>query len=224
MKLSAILAPLLDQKADHETIRAVILAYESERADALERRRESDRDRQARLRKSRESRDSHVSHSDRALVREGARVEDKPLPTEIEPQENQEKRAQSALRSEFDDQFWPAYPNKVGKPKALAAFVTARKQFTLDAILTGLARYVAGKPADRAWLNPATFLNQERFNDQPAVVVPMARAGPGQGSAAPSLAQVFRMVGEKAAEHGQERTGGSGFREAVLDLSVSRSQ
>lgn len=71
---------------------------------------------------------------------------------------------------EFHEVFWPEYPHKVGKPKALSAYRTSRKRFPLETIMAGLRRYVAGREADRPWLNPATFLNQERFNDQPAAV------------------------------------------------------
>ena len=74
------------------------------------------------------------------------------------------------LEAEFHKTFWPAFPNKVGKPKALTAFLKARKKDSLENIMAGLQRYVTGKPPDRAWLNPTTFLNQERWNDQPAPV------------------------------------------------------
>lgn len=74
------------------------------------------------------------------------------------------------LRAEFEKQFWPAWPNKVGKPAAFKAFCKVRKAFDLTPILFGVDRYVAEKPGDRPWLNPATFLNQERFNDEPAAV------------------------------------------------------
>jgi len=74
------------------------------------------------------------------------------------------------LEAEFHETFWPAFPNKVGKPKALTAFLKARKKDSLEDIMVGLQRYVTGKPPDRAWLNPTTFLNQERWNDQPAPV------------------------------------------------------
>jgi hypothetical protein len=104
-----------------------------------------------------------------------ARVEDITSNSKIEPKKEEQK--ESALSREFD-QFWTAYPNKVGKPKARVEFVKARKSASLEAILSGLARYVASKPADRAWLNPATFLHQERWDDQPANVVPMARGSP----------------------------------------------
>jgi uncharacterized protein YdaU (DUF1376 family) len=73
-----------------------------------------------------------------------------------------------AIDAEFDRDFWPAYPNKVGKPAARKAFHACRKRAELPRIMAGLERYVREKPGDRAWLNPATFLNQDRFDDQPA--------------------------------------------------------
>lgn len=74
-----------------------------------------------------------------------------------------------ALKAEFENEFWPIYPNKVGKPKALEAFLKARSKADLETIIDGERRY-AGKTDDRAWCNPATWLNQERWNDRPAVV------------------------------------------------------
>lgn len=175
MKLSALLAPLIAARVPHDQIMAVIVAFEAEQGDALERRRQADAERQARKR----SRDVTLRHSDRSLTGAGdARVEDKTLTSEIEPlkEEKKERRA-VALWPEFEE-FWAAYPNKVGKPKARASFQAALQNASIEVILSGLRRYIAAKPADRAWLNPATFLNQERWADQPAVVVPMSRGSP----------------------------------------------
>lgn len=66
-------------------------------------------------------------------------------------------------------EFWRNFPNKVGKPAAIKAFPKALKAAgSVDVILAGLRRYVDDKPADRPWLNPATFLNQQRWTDRPA--------------------------------------------------------
>ncbi len=75
---------------------------------------------------------------------------------------------QRAIEAEFDETFWPAWPHKVGKPPARRAFAKARKAETLDRIMAGVERYIRDKPPDRPWLNPATFLNQERWADEPA--------------------------------------------------------
>jgi hypothetical protein len=69
---------------------------------------------------------------------------------------------------EFEKAFWPLYPNKVGKPKTEISFVKARKAGTaFNVIMDGLERY-ARKDDYRQWCNPATWLNQERWNDEPA--------------------------------------------------------
>jgi hypothetical protein len=83
------------------------------------------------------------------------------------------------VRDDFD-QFWQAYPNKVGKPVALKSFERIAKHdfaYSLDEILEGLDRYKRSI-GDKPWLNPSTFLNQRRWEDQPAAAQP--RAGPPQ--------------------------------------------
>jgi hypothetical protein len=87
--------------------------------------------------------------------------------------EKEETRASALIDDDwpkdFREQFWNRYPNKVGKPKALAKLEGARKRkVPWRSIMDGLERYIRDKPADRAWLNPETFVNQERWNDQPA--------------------------------------------------------
>ena len=79
----------------------------------------------------------------------------------------------SHFDTEFLEQFWAIWPNKVGKPAAAAAFQKARKRgATLDQVLEGVRRYVRENPPERSWLNPATFLNQDRFLDEPAKEAP----------------------------------------------------
>lgn len=68
----------------------------------------------------------------------------------------------------FFARFWSVWPHKVGKPAAERAF--RRVAGEVEDILAGVERYVATKPPDRPWLNPATFLNQRRWEDQPAPV------------------------------------------------------
>lgn len=73
-----------------------------------------------------------------------------------------------ACRIEFEYQFWPRYPHRVGRPAAIAAFIAARQKASLADILDGLDRYIASKPPDRDWMNPETFLVDERWTDEPA--------------------------------------------------------
>lgn len=100
------------------------------------------------------------------------------LPSPSHPQ------VSSSLRSEETrapptaaafEQFWQAYPNKVGKQDARKAFDKAIKSgsVTIEKMAAGLHAYV-NKTDDRPWCNPATWLNQGRWDDQPA-------AGTGNG-------------------------------------------
>lgn len=105
----------------------------------------------------------------------------------------------SSLRSEvsrervpsrFDD-FWSLYPNKVGKAYARKKFDKALKVVSFDELMAGLGRYVA-KTDDRPWCNPATWLHQERWGDQPADVQP--RGSPSRRP--PSLADAMLALSE----------------------------
>lgn len=93
-------------------------------------------------------------------------------PKKDNKQEGRKKETREvALVSDFEfEDFWKLWPNKVGKPAAFKAFVSARKRAGLDAIVDGVFAYIRDKPPDRSWLNPATFLNQNRWEDQPATV------------------------------------------------------
>lgn len=82
-----------------------------------------------------------------------------------EERREEERTRASALDFAFD-QFWQLYPNKVGKSAAQKAFGRASKQVDLLTLMSGLAAYVS-KTDDRPWCNPATWLNQGRWDDQP---------------------------------------------------------
>lgn len=66
------------------------------------------------------------------------------------------------------DQFWNKFPNKVGKGAARTAFARVEKSgiVTFERLMEGLDAYV-NKKDDRPWCIPTTFLNQERWDDQP---------------------------------------------------------
>lgn len=93
--------------------------------------------------------------------------ENNPIPVS-ETNVSSTKRADAEASLEFETEFWPAYPHKVGKPDALKKFQIARRKVDLETIMSGLTAYVGSKPADRSWCNPSTWLNQERWGDVPA--------------------------------------------------------
>lgn len=84
-----------------------------------------------------------------------------------EKEENARERAPLPIK-EFETQFWPAFPNRVGKDAARRAWRSAVKRAPVSEIMAGLRRYAA-KTDDRPWCNPATFLNQGRWADEPSV-------------------------------------------------------
>lgn len=92
----------------------------------------------------------------------------------IEKKEEKEKETREVALSSDDPfdfiKFWTAWPNRVGKPAAQKAFKSARRRASLEEILAGVESYIRDKPPDRPWLNPATFLNQNRWEDRPAAV------------------------------------------------------
>lgn len=74
--------------------------------------------------------------------------------------------------TEFE-QFWSAYPRKVGKDAARKAFAGALKRASLEAVAAGLN--AATWPEDPQFIpHPATWLNQGRWADDPAAAAPRA--------------------------------------------------
>jgi hypothetical protein len=173
MKLSALLAPLLDAKADHDTIRKVVLAFEAEQTDALEQRRKADAERQARKR----SRDVTLRHSDRSLTGAGdAPVEDKSLTTNIEPQVKKQD-APSRDVDAFRAGLSPDVPFdlisefiKVRRKKRGALTGFAAKLFRDDAAAVGMTVAEAATECVRSsWITvkPEYFQNRQRAGPAP---------------------------------------------------------
>lgn len=88
--------------------------------------------------------------------------------TSLRSGKNDARVAVADLEREFAEVFYPAYPHKVQRSAALKAWPRARSKATLEQIIAGLQRYIRDKPPDQHWRNPATFLNGESWNDQPA--------------------------------------------------------
>lgn len=73
------------------------------------------------------------------------------------------------------DQFWAAYPRKVGKLDAMKAYAKARTVATAEEILAGVEQYKRNKPEYADWCHPSTFLNQGRWMDEPDAPTPPKR-------------------------------------------------
>lgn len=71
-----------------------------------------------------------------------------------------------ALYSRDFESWWEAWPHKVGKDAAWRVWQKRKDKPALTELLAAIERYKANKPADRAWCNPSTWLNQGRWQDE----------------------------------------------------------
>lgn len=94
----------------------------------------------------------------------GEKLRARSLTTNYQPSTKKERDARGAAFAEW----YEKYPHKVGKAAAEKAYSGALKKADPEALAAGLEAYIAAKPPDRAWCNPATWLHQERWLDQPA--------------------------------------------------------
>jgi hypothetical protein len=90
---------------------------------------------------------------------------------ELRVQKEKGRTRASALAAPWTEadreRFWAAFPNKIGKAEAMKAFDKASNKVTPEVLFPALNRYT-NKTDDRPFCNPATWLNQERWLDQPA--------------------------------------------------------
>lgn len=138
------------------------------------------------------------------------------------------ERARGALVWPFDE-FWAKYPHKVGKQDALRAFHRAERSAatSFENLMLALDRYIA-KRDDRPWCNPATWLNQGRWDDQPAPQVPRSQGPPPRaGSYADlrertsnALASLDHFIERSASANGRadDASGSGSAREAVAGV------
>ena len=98
--------------------------------------------------------------------KEGSSLRSEPRARDAKP------KADDDWPDDYEAQFWTLWPNKVGKPDALKSLARLRKRgVPFMRIIEGEERYIRDKPPDRPWLNPATFLNQARYDDEPAITI-----------------------------------------------------
>lgn len=79
------------------------------------------------------------------------------------------KCATKSANAQFDA-FWRLCLNKVSKRVAEQAFTKALKRASFDEITAGMLRYNATNPDPKYIPHPTTWLNGDRWTDQPVVV------------------------------------------------------
>lgn len=73
------------------------------------------------------------------------------------------------------EQWYALYPNRQARPRALKAYRGARAKVDHVALIAGVERYIRTKPDWQDWAHPATWLNNERWLDEPTATPPPAR-------------------------------------------------
>lgn len=101
-----------------------------------------------------------------------------------------QKRAANPNDAKFE-QWWGHYRLHKAKKAARAAFERAIGKATLEELIAGAERYAAQKPAWQQWAHPATWLNGERWLDEPEI--------PARRSDQPGLVPISRGSDEWAA-------------------------
>ena len=72
--------------------------------------------------------------------------------------------------------WWQAYPRKIAKLTAKAAYVKALRLTDAETLLAAVAVYIQHKPETQDYCHPATWLNGGRWEDEytTAVTTPLA--------------------------------------------------
>ena len=87
------------------------------------------------------------------------------------------KASRLLQRGSFDD-FWKAYPRKVGKRAAQQAYADAIKGTSPDVILSAAMRYAADPNREQQFtVHPTTWLRQGRWDDEPLPARKSAQTG-----------------------------------------------
>lgn len=168
MNLTCIIEALISAGATPQMLLAAVKAHESELETKANARRETDA---ARQRRHRMSRGVTVTNSDSR----DTPPFDGPLPCPPHPLNptplNTPHNINTNARAKFDFIAWYAlYPHKVGRGAAEKSYAKASCKASAEEMLEGLRNYIRTKPPDREYCNPATWLNQERWKDEPAEI------------------------------------------------------
>jgi hypothetical protein len=86
----------------------------------------------------------------------------------LNPSDEPTENRNASFPADAFEQFWKLYPDKKGKQYVRE--IWERKiecgKADFESIMAGLRTYIRCKPKDRPWLNPSTFLNQARWEDE----------------------------------------------------------
>lgn len=139
--------------------------------------RDEDRKRKQRERKQRSRHNMSRDVSGQDVTLSKTKVSPTP-PSKTQPIQEAPSPPMGAHGSKFFEEFWEAYPRKVGKGSARTAFDRAKRKMNLEGILSGLETCkTVWRDGDPKFIpHPATWLNREGWLDEPepsSVVIPI---------------------------------------------------
>lgn len=173
MNLYPIIEALVQSGAPSESILAAVKAFEDQIENKKKERRLKDAERQ---RRHRMSRDVTVTVCDNRDISSPLVPPSQVSPTPpsnsppYNPPNSKKNQTNVCQKKDGFDYWWEEYPHKVGKGAARLAYARALTKTNHEELVNGIIRYISTKPPDRDYCNPATWLNQERWNDQPAEI------------------------------------------------------
>lgn len=207
---AALLDAMLAAGTSAEALVAVMKADIAERDAALAIKREKDATRQARkraqpenvTRSHAESRGQAVTPCDIAdpALSRPLPPQTPPSPTHTHPDITTRARASSLAKPNGFARFWEAYPNKTGKGAAERAFAKALTKIgghdPPGVMLAALERVKPTWRDSQFIPHPATWLNQERWEDEPPEPISLNDHRPRHSQPASPKLQHLADVGE----------------------------
>jgi hypothetical protein len=91
-------------------------------------------------------------------------------------------RARTTSPDPLFDEFWQAYPRKTDKGNARKAWDKAVKKTDAQSIIAAAVALAASKPDLKFTAHPSTWLNGERWDDQPLTLIPGGQSPDGRRS------------------------------------------
>jgi hypothetical protein len=111
-------------------------------------------------------------------------------PQDVDPQDEQPKELEALARFDSFEWFWDVYPRHEGRAEATKALARALRKTDLQTIIAAAVRYRDDPNREDGYTaHGATWLNQERWNDDP---LPVKRSRPNRvGQAGELLRQAM---------------------------------
>jgi hypothetical protein len=100
------------------------------------------------------------------------------------------------------ESWYSIYPHKVGKAAAKKSYESAIKKSSEEDLIQGVKNYIRSKPPDRPYCNPSTWLNQERWLDQPQEITQTKGNGNGKYTSDDALREIFAEIEARETDSG----------------------